>query len=56
MYQLYSNPRSPYSKRVHIYLLFRNLPYETILVTLEILENKKTFHPNQSLWKSSCFA
>ncbi|EMY60978.1 glutathione S-transferase family protein [Leptospira terpstrae] len=41
MYQLYSNPRSPYSKRVHIYLLFRNLPYETIPVALEKLENRK---------------
>lgn len=41
MYQLYSNPRLPYSNRVHIYLLFRNLPYETIPVALEKLENKK---------------
>ncbi|TGL37607.1 glutathione S-transferase family protein [Leptospira perdikensis] len=41
MYQLYSNSRSPYSKRVHIYLQYRNLPYETITIALEKLENRK---------------
>ncbi|PJZ45871.1 glutathione S-transferase family protein [Leptospira brenneri] len=41
MYQLYSNSRSPYSKRVHIYLGYRNLPYETVTVALEKLENRK---------------
>lgn len=41
MYQLYSNSRSPYSKRVHIYLQYRKLPYETITIALEKLENRK---------------
>lgn len=41
MYQLYSNSRSPYSKRVHIYLQYRNLPYETLTIALEKLENRK---------------
>ncbi|MCW7481576.1 glutathione S-transferase family protein [Leptospira kanakyensis] len=41
MYKLYSNPRSPYSMRVHIYLRYRNLPYETIPIVLEKLENRK---------------
>ncbi|EMY71926.1 glutathione S-transferase family protein [Leptospira vanthielii] len=41
MYQLYSNSRSPYSKRVHIYLQYRKIPYETVTVALEKLENRK---------------
>lgn len=41
MYELYSHPNSTYSKRVHIYLKFRNLEYETIHVALDKLENRK---------------
>ncbi|MDF3818682.1 glutathione S-transferase family protein [Leptospira sp. 96542] len=41
MLQLYSNARSTYSKRVHIYLKFRKIEYETIPVALEKLENRK---------------
>ncbi|TGM81752.1 glutathione S-transferase family protein [Leptospira mtsangambouensis] len=41
MYQLYAHPRSTYSMRVHIYLRYRNLPYETITIALDKLENRK---------------
>ncbi|XDD47870.1 glutathione S-transferase family protein [Leptospira sp. WS39.C2] len=41
MYSLYSHPNSTYSKRVHIYLKYRNLEYETIHVALDKLENRK---------------
>ncbi|MGV3665339.1 MAG: glutathione S-transferase family protein [Leptospira bouyouniensis] len=41
MYGLYSHPNSTYSKRVHIYLKYRNLEYETIHVALDKLENRK---------------
>ncbi|TGM48321.1 glutathione S-transferase family protein [Leptospira biflexa] len=41
MYGLYSHPNSTYSKRVHIYLQYRNLEYETIHVALDKLENRK---------------
>ncbi|TGM65110.1 glutathione S-transferase family protein [Leptospira levettii] len=41
MYSLYSHPNSTYSKRVHIYMKYRNLEYETIHVALDKLENRK---------------
>ncbi|TGK86897.1 glutathione S-transferase family protein [Leptospira noumeaensis] len=41
MYKLFSHPRSPYSMRVHIYLRYRNIPYETVTVALDKLENRK---------------
>ncbi|XDD44020.1 glutathione S-transferase family protein [Leptospira sp. WS60.C2] len=41
MYGLYSHPNSTYSKRVHIYLKYRNVEYETIHVALDKLENRK---------------
>ena len=41
MLELYTHPNSTYTHRVHIFLKYKQLPYETIHIALDKLENRK---------------